>query len=46
MSTVIDEQVETFQEKFKRVRDEVSRVIVGYEEIIEGVMMSLSLIHI
>src|ERR1051325_3286827 len=41
MSTVIDEQVETFQEKFKRVRDEVSRVIVGYEEIIEGVMMSL-----
>src|SRR6185369_14501538 len=41
MSTVIDEQVETFQEKFKRVQDEVSRIIVGYEEIIEGVMMAL-----
>jgi MoxR-like ATPase len=40
MSTVVEEQVETFQEQFKRVRDEVSRVIVGYEEIIEGVMMS------
>jgi MoxR-like ATPase len=41
MSTVIDEQVGTFREQFKRVQDEVSRVIVGYEEIIEGVMMSL-----
>ncbi len=37
----MDQQVETFQEQFKRVRQQVSRVIVGYEEIIDGVIMSL-----
>jgi MoxR-like ATPase len=41
MSTAIDQQVETFQEQFKRVKDEVSKVIVGYGEIIDGVIMSL-----
>src|SRR6267142_281066 len=41
MSSAIDQQVITFQEQFKRVRDEVSKVIVGYSEIIDGVIMSL-----
>ena len=41
MSTAIDQQVITFQEQFKRVKDEVSKVIVGYGEIIDGVIMSL-----
>ena len=41
MSTAIDQQVETFQHQFKRVKDEVSKVIVGYGEIIDGVIMSL-----
>jgi MoxR-like ATPase len=41
MSTAIDRQVETFQEQFKRVKDEVGKVIVGSEEIIDGVIMSL-----
>src|SRR5216117_1510074 len=41
MSTAIDQQVETFQGQFKRVRDEVSKVIVGYRDIIDGVIMSL-----
>src|SRR5437868_4129535 len=41
MSTAIDQQVVTFQEQFKRVKDEVSKVIVGYGEIIDGVIMSL-----
>src|SRR6266699_3889283 len=41
MSTAIDQQVETFQEQFKRVREEVSKVIVGYGEIIDGVIMSM-----
>lgn len=41
MSTAIDQQVETFQEQFKRVKEEVSKVIVGYGEIIDGVIMSL-----
>ena len=41
MSTAIDRQVETFQEQFKRVKDEVGKIIVGSEEIIDGVIMSL-----
>ena len=41
MSSAVDQQVETFQEQFKKVREQVSRVIVGYEEIIDGVIMSL-----
>src|ERR1700704_3645891 len=41
MSTAIDQQVETFQERFKCIRDEVSKVIVGYGDIIDGVIMSL-----
>src|SRR6516225_6889801 len=41
MSTAIDQQVETFQQQFKRVKSEVSKVIVGYSEIIDGVIMSL-----
>ncbi len=41
MSTAIDQQVETFQGQFRRVKDEVSKVIVGAQEIIDGVIMSL-----
>ena len=41
MSSAIDQQVATFQEQFKRVKEEVSKVIVGYSEIIDGVIMSL-----
>ena len=41
MSTAIDQQVVTFQEQFSKVRAEVSKVIVGAEEIIDGVIMSL-----
>jgi MoxR-like ATPase len=41
MSTAIDQQVATFQEQFNRVKDEVSKVIVGSGEIIDGVIMSL-----
>src|SRR6266550_183237 len=41
MSTAIDQQVVTFQEQFKRVKEEVSKVIVGSGEIIDGVIMSL-----
>jgi MoxR-like ATPase len=41
MSTAIDQQISTFQEQFKRVKQEVSKVIVGYGEIIDGVIMSL-----
>src|SRR5438105_14224716 len=41
MSIAIDQQVVTFQEQFKKVKEEVSKVIVGYGEIIDGVIMSL-----
>src|ERR1700756_3722882 len=41
MSSAIDQQVVTFQEQFKRVKEEVSKVIVGYGEIIDGVIMSM-----
>jgi MoxR-like ATPase len=41
MSIAIDQQVVTFQEQFNKVRAEVSKVIVGVEEIIDGVIMSL-----
>ena len=41
MTSAIDQQIVTFQEQFKRVREEVSKVIVGYSEIIDGVIMSL-----
>src|SRR3954470_6246801 len=41
MSSAVDQQVETFQEQFKQVREQVSKVIVGYEEIIDAVIMSL-----
>jgi MoxR-like ATPase len=41
MSSAIDQQVVTFQEQFKRVKQEVSKVIVGYGDIIDGVIMSL-----
>ena len=41
MSTAIDQQVTTFQEEFNRVKNEVSKVIVGYGDIIDGVLMSL-----
>jgi MoxR-like ATPase len=41
MSSAIEHQVSAFQEQFKRVKDEVSKVIVGYSDIIDGVVMSL-----
>ena len=42
MNTVAaDAQIQAFREQFQQVRDEISRVIVGNEEIISGVMTCL-----
>jgi len=41
MSTAIDQQVEGFQTLFAAAKKEVAKVIVGYSDIIEGVIMSL-----
>ena len=41
MIAELDQQIELFQQQFKVVKAEVSKVIVGYDEIIEGVLMGL-----
>ena len=41
MSTPAAEQVRAFQTEVKRLRDEIAKVIVGHEEIVEGVVMAL-----
>jgi MoxR-like ATPase len=41
MNTAVDRQILAFREQFQRVRDEISRVIVGNEDIITGVMTCL-----
>src|SRR4029079_7154970 len=41
MSTAIEQQVEGFQKQFTAVKQEISKVIVGYDDIIECAIMSL-----
>ena len=41
MSAAVDEQVEGFQRQFTAVKQEIAKVIVGYDDIIESVVMSL-----
>jgi len=41
MSTAIDQQVEGFQNQFNAVKQEIAKVIVGYDDIIEFAIMSL-----
>jgi len=41
MSIAVDHQVEVFRENFRVVRDEVSRIIVGNEDNIVGIMTCL-----
>ncbi|HGJ65563.1 TPA: AAA family ATPase, partial [bacterium] len=37
----IQERVEKFKENFLRIKDEISKIIVGQQEIIEGVLICL-----
>src|ERR1700704_5183233 len=41
MSTAIEQQVEGFQNQFNAVKQEIAKVIVGYDDIIECAIMSL-----
>jgi len=41
MSTAIEQQVEGFQKQFTAVKQEIAKVIVGYDDIIECAIMSL-----
>ncbi len=37
----VEQEIGAFQERFRRVREEIGRVIVGNEEIVEGILVSL-----
>ena len=41
MIAELDQQIALFQQQFKVVKDEVGKVIVGYDEVIEGILMGL-----
>ena len=41
MITELDQQIELFQQQFNVAKDEVAKVIVGYPEIIDGILMGL-----
>ena len=41
MSIAIEQQVEGFQKQFTAVKQEIAKVIVGYDDIIESAIMSL-----
>ena len=40
-STQIDNQVSEFTDRFQRVKEEISKVIVGNSEVIDGTLISL-----
>jgi MoxR-like ATPase len=40
-TTQLDRQIEQFQHQFKTVRDEVAKVIVGADPIIDGILMGV-----
>src|SRR5437879_5423235 len=40
-NTVADRQMDSFQAEFKRVHSEISKVIVGYGEVIDDVLMTV-----
>jgi MoxR-like ATPase len=41
MNTVVERQIEDFRSRFEHVRDEISRIIVGNEDVIANVMTCL-----
>jgi MoxR-like ATPase len=38
---ISDDKIRQFQEEFARVRTEISRVIVGYQDVVEGVIVTV-----
>ncbi len=40
-NALVDKQMDSFQTEFKRVHHEISKVIVGYDEIIDDVLMTV-----
>lgn len=40
-NTVTDRKLESFQDEFQKVHDEISKVIVGYGDVIDSILMTL-----
>src|SRR5580765_6601444 len=40
-TTELDRQVESFQKEFQRVHQEISKVIVGYSDVIDDILMTI-----
>jgi MoxR-like ATPase len=41
MTSDLDRQMQAFQEEFRRVHQEISKVIVGYSDIIDDILMAI-----
>ena len=41
MAQQLDERTDSFRKRFKKLRDEIGRVIVGHEDIVDGVITAL-----
>ena len=41
MTTDVERQTEIFLQRFQLVQDEISKVIVGNEDVVEGILTSL-----
>jgi hypothetical protein len=37
----LDRQMESFQAEFRRVHQEISKVIVGYSDVIDDILMTI-----
>src|SRR5262245_22225342 len=40
-NTILDRQMDSFQSEFKRVHSEISKVIVGYSDVIDDILMTV-----
>ena len=40
-TTELDRQMESFQAEFRRVHQEISKVIVGYSDVIDDILMTI-----
>ena len=40
-TTELDRQMESFQKEFRRVHQEISKVIVGYSDVIDDILMTI-----
>ena len=41
MTATMEKRTDLFRERFRKLRDEIGRVIVGHQEIVDGVITAL-----